>query len=193
MNREIKIEASLEFFWNTNHCCWFFFKLIIWKDIPGPNSRLIDFSAQSFSVLFSLQLKTDSEKRSATDEPWESTEELKKPEEDFDSHGDGGGKWKGVSSGLPEDPEKTGQKASLAVSQTGSWRRGMSAQGGAPSRQKTGTSALKTPGRLVFWQLLSWTVSIWSFLSLIAAFHNYIKNIIIYIDIIILHINTSSV
>ncbi|XP_070310346.1 neuron navigator 3 isoform X7 [Odocoileus virginianus] len=93
------------------------------------------------------QLKTDSEKRSATDEPWESTEELKKPEEDFDSHGDGGGKWKGVSSGLPEDPEKTGQKASLAVSQTGSWRRGMSAQGGAPSRQKTGTSALKTPGK----------------------------------------------
>ncbi|XP_068826345.1 neuron navigator 3 isoform X2 [Capricornis sumatraensis] len=93
------------------------------------------------------QLKTDSEKRSATDEPWESTEELKKPEEDFDSHGDGGGKWKGISSGLPEDPEKTGQKASLAVSQTGSWRRGMSAQGGAPSRQKTGTSALKTPGK----------------------------------------------
>ncbi|XP_069440201.1 neuron navigator 3 isoform X16 [Ovis canadensis] len=93
------------------------------------------------------QLKTDSEKRSATDEPWESTEELKKPEEDFDSHGDGGGKWKGVSSGLPEDPEKTGQKASLAVSQTGSWRRGMSAQGGAPSRQKTGTSVLKTPGK----------------------------------------------
>ena len=157
MNIEIKIEASLEFFWNTNHCCFFFFffKLIIWKDIPGPNSHLIDFSAQSSSVLFSSQLKTDSEKRSATDEPWESTEELKKPEEDFDSHGDGGGKWKGVSSGLPEDPEKTGQKASLAVSQTGSWRRGMSAQGGAPSRQKTGTSALKTPGRLVFWPLLS--------------------------------------
>uniref|UniRef100_A0A8C3W5Y8 Neuron navigator 3 n=1 Tax=Catagonus wagneri TaxID=51154 RepID=A0A8C3W5Y8_9CETA len=93
------------------------------------------------------QLKTDSEKRSATDEPWESTEELKKTEEDFDSHGDGGGKWKGVSSGLSEDPEKAGQKAPLSVSQTGSWRRGMSAQGGAPSRQKAGASALKTPGK----------------------------------------------
>uniref|UniRef100_A0A8C9BSU7 Neuron navigator 3 n=1 Tax=Phocoena sinus TaxID=42100 RepID=A0A8C9BSU7_PHOSS len=92
-------------------------------------------------------LKTDSEKRSATDEPWDSTEEVKKTEEDFDSHGDGGGKWKGVSSGLPEDPEKAGQKASLSVSQTGSWRRGMSAQGGAPPRQKAGTSALKTPGK----------------------------------------------
>uniref|UniRef100_A0A8C9BRZ2 Neuron navigator 3 n=1 Tax=Phocoena sinus TaxID=42100 RepID=A0A8C9BRZ2_PHOSS len=105
-------------------------------DINRPNSHLINFS-----------LKTDSEKRSATDEPWDSTEEVKKTEEDFDSHGDGGGKWKGVSSGLPEDPEKAGQKASLSVSQTGSWRRGMSAQGGAPPRQKAGTSALKTPGK----------------------------------------------
>ncbi|XP_045728875.1 neuron navigator 3 isoform X6 [Mirounga angustirostris] len=95
----------------------------------------------------STQLKTDSEKRSTTDETWDTTEELKKTEEDFDSHGDGAGKWKGVSSGLPEDPEKTGQKASLSISQTGSWRRGMSAQGGAPSRQKPGTSALKTPGK----------------------------------------------
>ncbi|XP_006882615.1 PREDICTED: neuron navigator 3-like isoform X3 [Elephantulus edwardii] len=93
------------------------------------------------------QLKTDSEKRSVTDETWDSTEELKKSEEDLDSHGDGGGKWKGVSTGPPEDPEKAGQKASLSVSQTGSWRRGMSAQGGTPSRQKAGTSALKTPGK----------------------------------------------
>ncbi|XP_059042385.1 neuron navigator 3 isoform X4 [Mustela lutreola] len=93
------------------------------------------------------QLKTDSEKRSTTDETWDTTEELKKPEEDLDNHGDGTGKWKGVSSGLPEDPEKTAQKASLSISQTGSWRRGMSAQGGASSRQKAGTSALKTPGK----------------------------------------------
>ncbi|XP_071075069.1 neuron navigator 3 isoform X6 [Dasypus novemcinctus] len=93
------------------------------------------------------QLKTDAEKRSTTDENWDSTEELRKTEEDTDCHGDGGGKWKGVSSGLPEDPEKVGQKASLSVSQTGSWRRGMSAQGGSPSRQKAGTGALKTPGK----------------------------------------------
>ncbi|XP_074258620.1 neuron navigator 3 isoform X1 [Saimiri boliviensis] len=93
------------------------------------------------------QPKTDSEKRSTTDETWDSPEELKKTEEDFDGHGDAAGKWKTVSSGLPEDPEKAGQKASLSVSQTGSWRRGMSAQGGAASRQKAGTSALKTPGK----------------------------------------------
>ncbi|XP_075863265.1 neuron navigator 3 isoform X2 [Microcebus murinus] len=93
------------------------------------------------------QLKTDSEKRATTDETWDNTEELKKTEEDFDSHGDASGKWKNVSSGLPEDPEKAGQKASLSISQTGSWRRGMSAQGGASSRQKAGTSTLKTPGK----------------------------------------------
>nr|XP_060512880.1 neuron navigator 3 isoform X6 [Panthera onca] len=93
------------------------------------------------------QLKTDSEKCSTTDETWDATEELKKTEEDLDSHGDSGGKWKAISSGHPEDPEKTGQKASLSISQTGSWRRGMSAQGGASSRQKAGTSALKTPGK----------------------------------------------
>nr|XP_048274361.1 neuron navigator 3 isoform X2 [Myodes glareolus] len=93
------------------------------------------------------QLKTDAEKRSTADETWDSPEDLKKSEEDFDSHGDGGTKWKGATSGLAEDAEKSGQKAGLSVSQTGSWRRGMSAQGGTPARQKTGTSALKTPGK----------------------------------------------
>uniref|UniRef100_A0A674JYL8 Neuron navigator 3 n=1 Tax=Terrapene triunguis TaxID=2587831 RepID=A0A674JYL8_9SAUR len=95
------------------------------------------------------QLKTDSEKRSVTDsENWGSTEELKKPEEDFDSNVDSSGKWKGLPSGLSEDSEKGGQKASLSVSQTGSWRRGMTAQvGTTSSRHKAGTSALKTPGK----------------------------------------------
>lgn len=127
---------------------------------------LYRFSCPKFLVIFSPQLKTDSEKRSTTDETWDTTEELKKPEEDLDSHGDGTGKWKGVSSGLPEDPEKTAQKASLSISQTGSWRRGMSAQGGASSRQKAGTSALKTPGRLVTSQLLCKNVLIYGFHSI---------------------------
>ncbi|XP_015712596.1 neuron navigator 3 isoform X10 [Coturnix japonica] len=93
------------------------------------------------------QLKTDMEKRSVTDsETWGSTEELKKPEEDFDSNIDSSGKWKGLPSGLSEESEKGGQKAPL--SQTGSWRRGMTTQVGATqSRHKTGTSALKTPGK----------------------------------------------
>ncbi|XP_039917119.1 neuron navigator 3 isoform X2 [Hirundo rustica] len=95
------------------------------------------------------QLKTDSEKRSVTDsETWGSTEELKKPEEDFDSSIDSSGKWKGLPSGLSEESEKGGQKTSLSVSQTGSWRRGMTAQvGTTQSKNKAGTSALKTPGK----------------------------------------------
>ncbi|RLW06442.1 hypothetical protein DV515_00004534 [Chloebia gouldiae] len=95
------------------------------------------------------QLKTDSEKRSVTDsETWGSTEELKKPEEDFDSSVDTSGKWKGLPLGLSEESEKGGQKTSLSVSQTGSWRRGMTAQvGTTQSRHKAGTSALKTPGK----------------------------------------------
>ncbi|XP_007115804.1 neuron navigator 3 isoform X5 [Physeter macrocephalus] len=116
-------------------------------DDLNTTSSVSSYSNATAPSRKNMQLKTDSEKRSATDEPWDSTEEVKKTEEDFDIHGDGGGKWKGVSSGLPEDPEKAGQKASLSVSQTGSWRRGMSAQGGVPSRQKAGTSALKTPGK----------------------------------------------
>ncbi|XP_041521481.1 neuron navigator 3 isoform X2 [Microtus oregoni] len=109
-------------------------------------SSLSSYSNITVPSRKNTQLKTDAEKRSTADETWDSPEDLKKSEEDFDSHGDGGTKWKGATSGLAEDPEKTG-KASLSVSQTGSWRRGMSAQGGTPARQKTGTSALKTPGK----------------------------------------------
>ncbi|XP_053514747.1 neuron navigator 3 isoform X2 [Artibeus jamaicensis] len=116
-------------------------------DDLNTTSSVSSYSNITLPSRKSTQPKTDSEKRCTTDETWDSTEELKKTEEDFDSHGDGGGKWKGVSPGLPEDPEKAGQKAPLCVSQTGSWRRGMSAQGGAPARQKAGTSALKTPGK----------------------------------------------
>uniref|UniRef100_A0A8C8BIZ8 Neuron navigator 3 n=1 Tax=Otus sunia TaxID=257818 RepID=A0A8C8BIZ8_9STRI len=61
---------------------------------------------------------------------------------------DSSGKWKGLPSGLSEESEKGGQKASLSVSQTGSWRRGMTAQvGTTQSRHKAGTSTLKTPGK----------------------------------------------
>ncbi|XP_029397889.1 neuron navigator 3 [Mus pahari] len=116
-------------------------------DDLNTTSSISSYSNITVPSRKNTQLKTDAEKRSTTDETWDSPEELKKAEGDFDSHGDGGAKWKGVPSGLAEDSEKTGQKTSLSVSQTGSWRRGMSAQGGAPARQKTGTSALKTPGK----------------------------------------------
>uniref|UniRef100_A0A670YLK8 Neuron navigator 3 n=1 Tax=Pseudonaja textilis TaxID=8673 RepID=A0A670YLK8_PSETE len=94
-------------------------------------------------------LKTDSEKRSVTDgEPWGSSEELKKPEEDLEANLDNSGKWRSHPSGLLEEAEKGGQKAILPISQTGSWRRGMTAQVGATSsRHKAGGSTIKTSGK----------------------------------------------
>uniref|UniRef100_A0A6I8R286 Neuron navigator 3 n=1 Tax=Xenopus tropicalis TaxID=8364 RepID=A0A6I8R286_XENTR len=86
------------------------------------------------------QTQTDAEKRSLTDcEPW-CNDDIKKQDEDFDIPLDTSGKWK-------EESDKAGQK-SLSVSQTGSWRRGMTAQIGTTSpRQKSGSSSLKTPGK----------------------------------------------
>uniref|UniRef100_A0A8B9ZBB7 Neuron navigator 3 n=1 Tax=Buteo japonicus TaxID=224669 RepID=A0A8B9ZBB7_9AVES len=118
-------------------------------DDLNTTSSVSSYSNITASSRKNTHLKTDSEKRSVTDsETWGSTEELKKPEEDFDSSVDGSGKWKGLPSGLAEESEKGGQKASISVSQTGSWRRGMTAQvGTTQSRHKAGTSALKTPGK----------------------------------------------
>ncbi|OCT88939.1 hypothetical protein XELAEV_18017571mg [Xenopus laevis] len=90
------------------------------------------------------QLKTDAEKHLLTDsEPW-CNDDLKKQDDDVDITLDTSGKWK---SGFSEEADKAGQK-SLSVSQTGSWRRGMTAQIGSTSpRQKSGSSSLKTPGK----------------------------------------------
>ncbi|NXF39141.1 NAV3 protein, partial [Nyctibius bracteatus] len=118
-------------------------------DDLNTTSSVSSYSNITASSRKNTHAQTDSEKRSVTDsETWGSTEELKKPEEDFDSSVDSSGKWKGFPSGLSEESEKGGQKASLSVSQTGSWRRGMTAQvGTTQSRHKAGTSALKTPGK----------------------------------------------
>ncbi|CAH2277944.1 neuron navigator 3-like isoform X1 [Pelobates cultripes] len=93
------------------------------------------------------QSKTDTEKRCLTEaESW-CIDELKKQDEEYDLTSDTSGKWKGHQTGLSEDSEKGGQK-SMSVSQTGSWRRGMTAQiGTTSSRHKSGSSSLKTPGK----------------------------------------------
>ncbi|XP_025025161.1 neuron navigator 3 [Python bivittatus] len=122
-----------------------------WDDSSSVSSGLSDtldnISTDDLNTTSSL--KTDSEKRSVTDgEPWGSSEELKKPEEDLESNVDSSGKWRSHPPGLLEDAEKGGQKASLPISQTGSWRRGMTAQVGATSsRHKAGGSTIKTPGK----------------------------------------------
>ncbi|XP_072340817.1 neuron navigator 3 isoform X4 [Scyliorhinus torazame] len=90
------------------------------------------------------QLKTDSEKHSTSENEtaW-SGEELKKPEEGHDTlKMDSSDKWKRNPSDLSDDSEK-GQRPSLSLSQTGSWRRGMTAQGGVPTPRNK--HPLKTP------------------------------------------------
>ncbi|XP_072002886.1 neuron navigator 3 isoform X5 [Engystomops pustulosus] len=84
-------------------------------------------------------LKTEAEKTWCNDE-------VKKQDDEYDISVESG-KWKGLSSGMSDDSEKGGQK-SLSISQTGSWRRGMTAQiGTSSSRHKSGSSTLKAPGK----------------------------------------------
>uniref|UniRef100_A0A4W3IXW0 Neuron navigator 3 n=1 Tax=Callorhinchus milii TaxID=7868 RepID=A0A4W3IXW0_CALMI len=95
--------------------------------------------------------KTSAEKHSVTENEtaWNSGEELRRAEEGLDTlKMESTDKWKRNPSDLSDDSEKGGQKSSLPLSQTGSWRRGMTAQVGVTSsRNKTRTSTLKTFGK----------------------------------------------
>ncbi|XP_071188146.1 neuron navigator 3 isoform X3 [Salvelinus alpinus] len=83
---------------------------------------------------------------------WAGAEDLKKVDEELDVNMEPGSKWKSSSSSASspagqcgEDP---GQKTGLPMSQTGSWRRGMTAQVAITPPRTKGTSAtLKTPGK----------------------------------------------
>uniref|UniRef100_A0A8C6KGV6 Neuron navigator 3 n=1 Tax=Nothobranchius furzeri TaxID=105023 RepID=A0A8C6KGV6_NOTFU len=95
---------------------------------------------------------TDSEVSSS----WVGAEDLKKVEEELEASmdpGSGSSRWKPSSSASSQNQsqyEDTGQKAAALaqMSQTGSWRRGMTAQVGiTPPRTKGTTAALKTPGK----------------------------------------------
>lgn len=88
---------------------------------------------------------------------WAGAEDLKKVEEELDASmdpGSGSSRWKPSSSSSSSQAqgqyEEAGQKAAALaqMSQTGSWRRGMTAQVGiTPPRSKGTSAALKTPGR----------------------------------------------
>ncbi|KAG8439716.1 hypothetical protein GDO86_005768 [Hymenochirus boettgeri] len=109
------------------------------------NDDLNTSSLSSYSNVVSPRKSNQAE--SLTDfEPW-CNDDVKKEDEDFDNTVDMSGKWKALPSGLSEESDKSGQK-SISVSQTGSWRRGMTAQiGPTSSRQKSGSSSLKSPGK----------------------------------------------
>ncbi|XP_076578059.1 neuron navigator 3 isoform X18 [Chaetodon auriga] len=88
---------------------------------------------------------------------WAGAEDLKKVEEELDASMDpssGSSRWKPSSSSSSSQAqgqyEEAGQKAAALaqMSQTGSWRRGMTAQVGiTPPRSKGTSAALKTPGK----------------------------------------------
>ncbi|XP_071358714.1 neuron navigator 3 isoform X7 [Trachinotus anak] len=88
---------------------------------------------------------------------WAGAEDLKKVEEELDVSMDpssGSSRWKPSSSSSSSQAqgqyEDAGQKAAALaqMSQTGSWRRGMTAQVGiTPPRTKGTSAALKTPGK----------------------------------------------
>ncbi|XP_064198495.1 neuron navigator 3 isoform X3 [Anguilla rostrata] len=97
------------------------------------------------------QPKSDAEPRGSPDHDissWDGAEDLKKSDDGLD-----GAMWKPSSSssssaGQYEDPDRTGQRAGMPLSHTGSWRRGMTAQVGiTPPRTKGAVGALKNPGK----------------------------------------------
>ncbi|XP_073693894.1 neuron navigator 3 [Garra rufa] len=76
---------------------------------------------------------------------WAGAEDLKKVDEEMEPGMD---KWKTSSPSSSCQGEDVGQKTGLSMSQTGSWRRGMSAQVGImPPRTKGTSTSLKTPGK----------------------------------------------
>uniref|UniRef100_A0A4W5L534 Neuron navigator 3 n=1 Tax=Hucho hucho TaxID=62062 RepID=A0A4W5L534_9TELE len=87
------------------------------------------------------------------DSSWAGAEDLKKVDEELDVSMELGSKWKPSSSSSASSPagqcgEDPGQKTGLPMSQTGSWRRGMTAQVGITPPRTKGTSAtLKTTGK----------------------------------------------
>ncbi|XP_067284363.1 neuron navigator 3 isoform X1 [Pseudorasbora parva] len=79
---------------------------------------------------------------------WAGAEDLKKVDEEMEPGMDPSCKWKSSSPSSSCQGEDVGQKTGLPMSQTGSWRRGMSAQVGiTPPRTKGSSTSLKSPGK----------------------------------------------
>lgn len=105
-----------------------------------------------------LQVQKGSRSKHAEPEvssSWAGAQDLKKVEEELDANMDpssGSARWKSSSSSSSQAQcqyDEAGQKAAALaqMSQTGSWRRGMTAQVGiTPPRSKGSSAALKTTG-----------------------------------------------
>ncbi|XP_067902611.1 neuron navigator 2-like isoform X3 [Heterodontus francisci] len=96
-----------------------------------------------------IQSQTDAEKHSERNSTW-SGEEVKRSDGGSDSgiKMDSSSKWRRNPSDVSDESEKSSSnKKTTVISQTGSWRRGMTAQVGVTTpRAKTSTSTLKAHG-----------------------------------------------
>ncbi|KAJ8007295.1 hypothetical protein DPEC_G00116050 [Dallia pectoralis] len=100
------------------------------------------------------QSQADTQKHSEHEvsSSWSGAEDLKKVDEELDVSMESGSKYKPSSSSASSQAgqysEDPGQKTGLPMSQTGSWRRGMTTQVGiTPPRTKGASTTLKTPGK----------------------------------------------
>uniref|UniRef100_A0AAY5EKV6 Neuron navigator 3 n=1 Tax=Electrophorus electricus TaxID=8005 RepID=A0AAY5EKV6_ELEEL len=134
-----------------------------WDDSSSVSSGLSDtldhianddLNTPAYAALYSVVVLLQSHRETCrhleqSDSSWAGAEDLKKVEEDTDPAMDSPSKWKPSSSSSSSGQvEESGQKTGLPMSQTGSWRRGMSAQVGiTPPRTKSTTPSIKTPGK----------------------------------------------
>uniref|UniRef100_A0A3B3X3J4 AAA+ ATPase domain-containing protein n=1 Tax=Poecilia mexicana TaxID=48701 RepID=A0A3B3X3J4_9TELE len=158
--------------WKNREFLTFFLFLLIWDDSSSVSSGLSDtldnfstddLNTPAYSATSSSRKSKGAQKgsRSKHAEPevsssWVGAEDLKKVEEELDMSMDPNGspsRWKPSPSACSPQTqgqyEDTGQKAAglVQMSQTGSWRRGMTAQVGiTPPRSKGTSASLKTPG-----------------------------------------------
>uniref|UniRef100_A0A3B3V9R4 Neuron navigator 3 n=1 Tax=Poecilia latipinna TaxID=48699 RepID=A0A3B3V9R4_9TELE len=134
----------------------------IWDDSSSVSSGLSDtldnFSTDDLNTpAYSATRSRSKHAEPEVSSSWVGAEDLKKVEEELDASMDPNGspsRWKPSPSACsPQSQgqyEDTGQKAAglAQMSQTGSWRRGMTAQVGiTPPRSKGTSASLKTPGK----------------------------------------------
>uniref|UniRef100_A0A673HA22 Neuron navigator 3 n=1 Tax=Sinocyclocheilus rhinocerous TaxID=307959 RepID=A0A673HA22_9TELE len=130
----------------------FFFCLYSWDDSSSVSSGLSDtldnigtddLNPPTYSGISSRKNTHRHTEQDASS--WAGAEDLKKVDEEMEPGMD---KWKTSSPSSSCQGEDVGQKTGLSMSQTGSWRKGMSAQVGiTPPRTKGTSTSLKTPGK----------------------------------------------
>uniref|UniRef100_A0A3Q1H5X1 Neuron navigator 3 n=1 Tax=Anabas testudineus TaxID=64144 RepID=A0A3Q1H5X1_ANATE len=155
---------------SKTHTITLFF-LFSWDDSSSVSSGLSDtldnistddLNTPPYSTVSSsrkskgIQVRTQHAEQEVSSS-WAGAEDLKKVEEELDAsmdHSSGSSRWKPSSSSSSSQAqgqyEDASQKAAALaqMSQTGSWRRGMTAQVGiTPPRTKGTSAALKTPGK----------------------------------------------